>query len=134
MLGDSGGMFAEIPKVLQPVSRFSVIKWGFDGVLASEFSGLRFTCDLDDDALDDDSAIAREVRRRMCIETGEDVLESMGLAPASITSAAVNQAKLILYNLGATYVYPIVLILGLTLTRGCFGLQVHVSPLRWFWL
>lgn len=30
LLADSGGMFAEVPQFLRPVSRLSLIKWGFE--------------------------------------------------------------------------------------------------------
>ena len=45
MLGDSGGLFAELPDFMKPAAKLSLIKWGFDGCMGAEFTGANFHCD-----------------------------------------------------------------------------------------
>ena len=105
MLGDTGGMFAEIPSFLKAASELSIIKWGFDGCMAAEFTGLDFVCDLGDAEGVPDAKIAREVADRMCLRTGRAVLEGMGLehGGAAVARAALAQARIVAFNLGASY-------------------------------
>ena len=42
MLGDTSGAFAEVPESLAPLSKLSLIRHAFEGVLCSEFEGLVF--------------------------------------------------------------------------------------------
>ena len=122
MLGDSNGVFAEVPNFLKPAAEFSVIKWGFDGCMGSEFSGLEFVCDLGETGIEaEDKAgkqggildffsktrksnvIAKEVAKRMCVSTGKEVLEGMNLNENCVARAAKKQGRLIFVNLLATY-------------------------------
>jgi len=115
MLGDSGGMFAEVPKVLQPAAKFSLIKWGFDGCMGSEFRGLTFECDdyhavvVGQEGAGADrsrslSKYEKQISELMCIRTGEKVLQDMHLKDGCVKRAALAQSNLILYNLLITYI------------------------------
>jgi hypothetical protein len=106
MLGDSGGMFAEVPNFLKPAAKFSLIKWGFDGCMGSEFSGLTFECDHEDvtfGKVNSLSKVERQISELMCVRTGEKVLQEMHLAQGCVKTAALAQTNLILYNLAITY-------------------------------
>ena len=114
MLGDSGGMFAEVPDFLKPAARFSLIKWGFDGCMGSEFTGLDFTCDDLGEMMPKEQASGskvslrnrkyeKEVAERVCIRSGAKVLESMNLGKDCVKTAALMQTKLISMNLLITF-------------------------------
>jgi ABC-type multidrug transport system ATPase subunit len=111
MLADSGGVFAEVPPALRPLAKLSIVKWGFEGAMGSEFPGLEFTCDdlalpaqPKPDAKPDAKrppnrkprlrlpqlpnmrnraagAAARAAAEAMCVRNGEAVLSNMGLPP-----------------------------------------------------
>ena len=113
MLGDSGGMFAEVPEFLKPAARLSPIKHGFDGCTSAEFKGLEFKCDdLDDLVAEGGGGEAargilkgrgRGLQDAFCLRNGAQVLKSLGLGERSVASAAKEQARLICFNLGLTY-------------------------------
>ncbi|QDZ25382.1 ABC-2 type transporter [Chloropicon primus] len=115
MLGDSGGMFAEVPLFLRPAAKYSLIKWGFDGCSSAEFTGLRFHCDDLDEMMPSKgkpkggvlgrgrSSYQKEIADAVCLRTGKQVLEGMGLQEGSWVDAAREQGRLIGLNLAATY-------------------------------
>ena len=109
MLGDSGGMFAEIPAGLQPLARLSLIKWGFDGAMSAEMPGLRFKSDdsMLPAGLKNGSRAQRSAVRRMAaattVRTGEEVLERLRVGQGGCRRAAAAQCGVIAVNLGATF-------------------------------
>mmetsp|Transcript_32494 Transcript_32494/g.97939 ORF Transcript_32494/g.97939 Transcript_32494/m.97939 type:complete len:158 (-) Transcript_32494:58-531(-) len=65
-----GGFYRQvnsIPFFLQPLEAFSFLQYGFIGIVRVQFAGEKFTCELE----------------TYCLPTGEDVIESMGVAGES---------------------------------------------------
>lgn len=115
MLADSGGVFAEVPAALQPLARLSIVKWGFEGAMGSEFVGLRF---VPPSAADHHPSggrgkarlggaaarAARAAAEALCVRRGEDVLERMGLPEkGGCAGAARMQLRAVGVNLLLTY-------------------------------
>ena len=89
MLGDETGAFAEVPESLKTVSNASLIKWGFQGCLCSEFEKLRFDPSSGKTGGGGGGgggggpkglavAAAKSAMDGVCPRTGEEVLEGLG--------------------------------------------------------
>ena len=126
MLADSGGVFAEVPPALRPLAKLSIVKWGFEGAMGSEFPGLEFNCDditpkptqpkrpaqrkprlrlpqLPNMRGSAATAAARAAAEAMCVRNGEAVLSNMGLpADGGVGRAATAQLRAVAVNLGVT--------------------------------
>jgi len=93
MVADESGMFAEIPGFMKPLSKSSVVKWGFQGTMAAEMAGLTF--DVDDSALPkalrEAPGPAGEAQRRaaegICLTSGEQVLQELGFGGPAVKGA-----------------------------------------------
>ena len=111
MLGDASGAFAEVPDALEPVSKLSLIRHAFEGVLCSEFEGLVFE-KHDTDAKSVANApksravkIAKRFGEGVAPRTGEDVLRGLALPISGhARRAAHSQCKVIALNIAVTYV------------------------------
>ena len=121
MLADSGGVFAEVPEALQPLARLSIVKWGFEGAMGSEFPGLTFEPPSDADLASGGAAAAghkaksaraggaaaraaRAAAEALCVRKGEDVLQRMGLPErGGCAGAARMQMRAVGINLLLTY-------------------------------
>ena len=124
MLGDATGAFGEVPQALKPLSNLSVVKWSFEGVLASEFENLTF----DKNDVETDSSkqlrLRAEKKKRekshsivydatkwatsklesIGPERGEDVLEEFGLkAKGQARDAAKGQFAVFLFNVALAF-------------------------------
>ena len=125
MLGDATGAFGEVPQALKPLSNLSVVKWSFEGVLASEFENLTF----DKNDVETDSSkqlrLRSEKKKReksshsivydatkwatsklesIGPERGEDVLEEFGLkAKGHARDAAKGQFAVFLFNVALAF-------------------------------
>ena len=124
MLGDATGAFGEVPQALKPLSNLSVVKWSFEGVLASEFENLTF------DKNDVETNSSKQLRLRaekknrekshsivydatkwatsklesIGPERGEDVLEEFGLkAKGQARDAAKGQISVFLLNVALAF-------------------------------
>ncbi len=106
MLADSGGVFAEVPKSLEPLAKLSIVKWGFEGAMGAEFPGLKFNTDDVDAGLPVGGrapAAARAAAAALCIKDGEQVLTRMGLpAHGGVGRAATAQVRATAISLGVT--------------------------------
>ena len=124
-LGDATGAFGEVPQALKPLSNLSVVKWSFEGVLASEFENLTF------DKNDVETNSSKQLRLRaekkkreksshsivydatkwatsklesIGPERGEDVLEEFGLkAKGQARDAAKGQFAVFLFNVALAF-------------------------------
>jgi hypothetical protein len=112
MLGDASGAFAEIPDSLAPLSKLSLIRHAFEGVLCSEFEGLVFEKE-DTDAKSKKLAKSRGVRKVLARRfnegvpprNGEDVLEGLGLPVRGHAGRACkSQLGVAALNVAVTYV------------------------------
>jgi len=124
MLGDATGAFGEVPQALKPLSNLSVVKWSFEGVLASEFENLIF----DKNDVETDSSkqlrLRAEKKKRekshsivydatkwatnklesIGPERGEDVLEEFGLkTKGQAMDAAKGQFAVFLFNVALAF-------------------------------
>lgn len=110
MLGDTGGLLAELPPYLKPLSRLSTIRWSLEGGLLAEFQNQRFACDVDSmpEVRAAPSNAERKARSKaaeaMCLRTGDEVLRRFNLSNASCTGAAKGQAALAMGNILLTYI------------------------------
>lgn len=111
MLGDTSGAFTEVPDSLAPLSKLSLIRHAFEGVLCSEFEGLVFSKE-DTDAKSKQIAktakgvkkMARKFQDGIAPRTGEDVLEGLGLPTRGhATKAAKSQVGVTVMNIAVTY-------------------------------
>lgn len=107
MLGDTTGAFAEVPESLAPLSKLSLIRHAFEGVLCSEFEGLVFEKE-DSDAKSKKLTKGRKIVRRfqegVAPRNGEDVLEGLGLPPRGhAASACKAQVGVTALNIAVTY-------------------------------
>lgn len=107
MLGDTTGAFAEVPESLAPLSKLSLIRHAFEGVLCSEFEGLVFEKE-DSDAKSKKLTKGRKIVRRfqegVAPRNGEDVLEGLGLPPRGhAASACKAQLGVTALNIVVTY-------------------------------
>jgi ABC-type multidrug transport system ATPase subunit len=107
MLGDASGAFAEVPESLQPISKLSLIRHAFEGVLCSEFEGLVFEKEDKRDAKTDKGPAARVARRfqeGVAPRNGEDVLEGLGLPVRGHAQKALrSQVGVTALNVAVTY-------------------------------
>ena len=109
IFGDSAGVFAEIPKRLQPLANLSIVKWGFNGALCSEFaSGLTFTNDdlelpMPLGKRGPAAAAARAAAAALCVPDGAAFLRKMHLPErGGVGRSARAQARAIGINLAVT--------------------------------
>jgi hypothetical protein len=125
MLGDATGAFGEVPQALKPLSNLSVVKWSFEGVLASEFENLTFDKnDVETDSSKQLRLRAEKKKREKSShsivydatkwatsklesigpERGEDVLEEFGLkAKGQARDAAKGQFAVFLFNVALAF-------------------------------
>eukprot|EP00958_Prasinococcus_capsulatus_P004064 scaffold377_cov563-Prasinococcus_capsulatus_cf.AAC.23 len=122
MTADSGGLMGmQVPEGLKALSNASLLKWAFEGCLASELRGLELEPEegLEHaeespnltwlDRLTGKDKIIEKIREETVkavgkpIRTGDEVMESLGLGGQSSKSAAGSQLKLIGVNLTLTY-------------------------------
>jgi len=124
MLGDATGAFGEVPQALKPLSNLSVVKWSFEGVLASEFENLTF--DKNDVETDSSKQLRLRAEKKnrekshsivydatkwatsklesIGPERGEDVLEEFGLkAKGQARDAAKGQISVFLLNVALAF-------------------------------
>ena len=128
MLGDSTGAFGEVPLLLKPLSNLSVVKWSFEGVLASEFEQLVFNKDDKESESSKQLRLRTEQKKRelhatkhgfvydatkwateklesIGPERGEDVLQEFGLkTKGQSIDAAKGQIGVFLLNIGVAFV------------------------------
>ena len=107
MLGDTSGAFAEVPESLAPLSKLSLIRHAFEGVLCSEFEGLVFEKE-DSDAKSKKLTKGRKLVRRfqegVAPRNGEDVLEGLGLPlRGHAARACKSQVGVTALNIAVTY-------------------------------
>ena len=69
------------PRALALLPKLSFIRWASEGLAVNEFTGLKFSCD--------------GPRRGPCCETGEQALERLSFAGATVRGAAVSQLRII---------------------------------------
>ena len=107
MLGDASGAFAEVPESLQPISKLSLIRHAFEGVLCSEFEGLVFEKEDKRDGKSGKGTAARVARRfqeGVAPRNGEDVLEGLGLPVRGHARKALrSQVGVTALNVAVTY-------------------------------
>ena len=107
MLGDTSGAFAEVPESLAPLSKLSLIRHAFEGVLCSEFEGLVFEKE-DSDAkskkLTKGCKLVRRFQEGVAPRNGEDVLEGLGLPlRGHAARACKSQVGVTALNIAVTY-------------------------------
>ena len=110
MVADESGMFAEIPGFMKPLSKTSVVKWGFQGTMAAEMAGLKF--EADDSALPkalrDAPGPAGEAHRRaarsMCLTGGEAVLQELGFGGAAVRGALCATGTIYAINTAVSFI------------------------------
>lgn len=111
MLGDASGAFAEVPDSLAPLSKLSLIRHAFEGVLCSEFEGLVFENEDTDEKskrlAQTTKGVKKFVRKfqdGVAPQTGEDVLEGLNLPlRGHAAKACKSQIGVTAMNIAVTY-------------------------------
>ena len=111
MLGDASGAFAEVPDSLAPLSKLSLIRHAFEGVLCSEFEGLVFQKEDTDEkskklaqTASGVKKFARKFQEGVAPRTGEDVLEGLNLPTRGhAANACKSQIGVTAINIAVTY-------------------------------
>lgn len=110
MVADESGMFSDIPSFMKPLAKLSVMKWGFQGTMAAEMTGLTFEAD--------DSALPKALReakgpvadaqrraaREMCLTAGDAVLGELGFGRNAVLSALAATGAIFVSNAALSFV------------------------------